>query len=78
MFVGSLERENRAKRISTGEGGMVPKGLFDSQVFRQAIQFLISQHALNRALDRHACFREHGLAMSYFGVNAYEPTALPD
>jgi hypothetical protein len=52
--------------------------LFDSQVFRQAIQFLISQHALNRALDRHTCSREHGLAMSYFGVNAYEPTALPD
>ena len=76
--MGSVERENRAKSISTGDGGMVPNGLFDSQVFRQAIQLLISQHTLNRALDRHTCSGEHGLAMSYFGVNAYKPAVFPD
>jgi hypothetical protein len=76
--MGSVERENCAKRISTGDGGVVPNGLFDSPVFRQAIQFLISQYTLNRALDRHTCSGEHGLAMPYFGVNAYKPTGFPD
>jgi hypothetical protein len=38
--LGNLERENRAKRISPGDGGMVLKRLFDSQIFRQAIQLV--------------------------------------
>jgi hypothetical protein len=78
MFVRGFIRDDRAKRIGTGDRWMGFEGFLNCFLFRQASKLLVRLHVFNSFFDDKARSFEDGPAVLDLRVNFDQRAVLPE